>query len=55
VIWIFLAAIGVPLWLCAIAIVTLIIRNREIRKRAGNVPVRLHPAGGKRWSRGHAV
>lgn len=55
VIWIILAAIGVPLWLCAIAIVSLIVRNREIRKRAGNVPVRLHPPSAKRWKRGHAV
>jgi hypothetical protein len=50
-----LAALGVPLWLCTIAILTLLSRNRAIRHRPGNTPVRIHRTGSKRWTRGHAV
>jgi hypothetical protein len=55
VIWVILAAIGVPLWLCAIAIVTLLLRNRKLRRRGGDIPLRLRTAPDKRWTRGHAV
>jgi len=55
VIWIVLAALGVPLWLCAIAIFVLIKRNGWLRNRPGNVPVRIHPPGKKRWLPGHGV
>jgi hypothetical protein len=54
-IWAILAAMGVPLWLCAVGILTLLLRNRALRNRAGNVPVRVRPAGKKRWSPGHGV
>jgi hypothetical protein len=54
-IWIILAALGVPLWFCAIAIVTLVLRNRSLRKRGGDLPVRLRSAEGGRWHRGHAL
>ena len=54
-IWAVLAFIGVPLWLCAAGIFTLIFRNRALRHRPGNVPVRVHPPGKKRWSPGHGV
>ena len=54
-IWAILAAVGVPLWLCAAAILTLILRNRALRNRPGNVPVRVHPAEKKRWTPGHGV
>ena len=54
-IWVILAALGVPLWLCAAAILTLIVRNRALRKRPGNVPVRVRRAGKTRWSPGHGV
>ena len=54
-IWIILAALGVPLWLIAIALLTLLFRNRTIRNRPGNVPVRMRVPGKKRWDRGHAV
>ena len=54
-IWAILAILGVPLWLCAIAILTLIIRNRSIRHRPGNIPVRILRPGAKRWKRGHGV
>ena len=54
-IWAILAAIGVPLWLCAIGILVLVFNNRKLRKREGNLPVRVHPPGKKRWTRGHAI
>jgi hypothetical protein len=41
VIWAILAMLGVPLWLCAIAILVLVFRNRGLRKRALNIPMRL--------------
>ena len=52
-VWVILAALGVPLWLCAIALLTLVFRNRSLRKRPGNVPVRVRRAG--RARAGHAV
>ena len=54
-IWVILAVIGVPLWLCALAIGTLVLRNRSIRNRPGNVPCRIRKPGGKRWLPGHGV
>jgi hypothetical protein len=54
-IWVALAAIGVPLWLCAAAILTLILRNRSLRRRPGNVPVRVRGENKHRWSPGHGV
>jgi hypothetical protein len=54
-IWAILAAIGVPLWICALAIATLAFRNRSMRKRPGNVPVRVHAPGSRRWVAGHAL
>lgn len=55
VIWVILAALGVPLWLCAVGILTFFLRNRSLRKRRGDVPVRLRSEPKKRWRRGHAV
>lgn len=54
-IWIILAAIGVPLWLCAVAILVVIRRNRQLRRRPGNVPVRLRHPGKSRWVPAHGV
>ena len=54
-IWAILALIGVPLWLIAIAITVLVFRNRALRKRHGDLPVRVLRAGKKRWTRGHAI
>ncbi len=54
-IWAILAALGVPLWLCATGIAALLLRNRALRKRPGNVPVRVRRPGKKRWSPGHGV
>ena len=55
VIWAILALIGVPLWLIAIALLMMFFRNRKLRKRPGNMPVRVLPAGKKRWTSGHGI
>jgi hypothetical protein len=55
VIWAILAAVGVPLWLCAVGILALVMRNRSLRRRYGNMPVRLRTAPDSRWVRGHAI
>ena len=55
VIWAVLIALGVPLWLIAVGILTLVFRNRSLRKRPGNVPCKLRPADKKRWTSGHGV
>jgi len=54
-IWAILVLVGVPLWLCAAAIGVLVLRNRSLRKREGNIPARLRIAPGKRWTRGHGL
>ncbi len=54
-IWAVLAALGVPLWLCATGIFMLLFNNRRLRKRYGDVPVRVRRPGKKRWTRGHAI
>ena len=54
-VWAILALIGVPLWLCAVGIFMLVYRNRQLRKRPGNVPVRLRGAEKERWVAGHAL
>jgi hypothetical protein len=55
VIWAILAALGVPLWLCAIGILMLVLQNRKLRKRPGNIPVRILRPGKKRWRSAHAI
>lgn len=52
-IWAILALLGVPLWLCALAISVLVLRNRKLRKRPGSVPVRVRVDGKGRWHPGH--
>ena len=54
-IWAILAALGVPLWLCGIGVLVLIFNNRRLRKRVGDIPVRVLRPGKKRWTRGHAI
>ena len=54
-IWIILALLGVPLWLCALGILALVFRNKSLRQRHGDIPVRVLRAGKTRWTRGHAV
>lgn len=55
VIWAILALLGVPLWLCAIGIFMLFFQNRKLRKRPGNIPVRVLRPGKKRWTSGHGI
>jgi hypothetical protein len=40
-IWALLALVGVPLWLCALGILALVYRNRGLRKRHGDITVRV--------------
>ena len=54
-IWVVLAMLGVPLWLCALGILALVYRNRALRQRHGDVPVRVLRPGKTRWIRGHAI
>lgn len=54
-IWAILALLGVPLWLCAIGIFALVFRNRTLRRRHGNLPVRVRRPDQTRWTRGHAI
>ena len=54
-IWAILAALGVPLWLCSAVILMLLFNNRRLRKRYGDIPVRVRRPGKQRWTRGHAV
>ena len=54
-IWAILAFLGVPLWLIALALLGLYFRNRTLRKRPGNIPVRVLRQGKRRWIRGHGV
>ena len=55
VIWAILAAVGVPLWLCAAGILTLVARNRTLRKRPDDIPVRMLRPGQRRWRPGHGI
>lgn len=54
-VWAVLAFLGVPLWLCALGIAVLVYRNKALRQRHGDIPVRVLRVGKTRWSRGHAV
>jgi hypothetical protein len=54
-IWAVLALLGVPLWLCALGILALLYRNKSLRQRHGDIPVRVLRAGKTHWTRGHAV
>jgi hypothetical protein len=55
VIWAILVFLGVPLWLIALGILGLVLRNRRLRKRLGDIPVRILPPGKQHWRRGHAL
>ena len=54
-IWLILAFLGVPLWLCALGITALVFRNRGLRQRYGDLPVRVLRPGHTRWTRGHGI
>lgn len=54
-IWAILLLVGFPLWLIALGITGVVVRNRAVRDRPGNVPVRLRTHESKRWHPGYAV
>jgi hypothetical protein len=54
-VWVILVGLGVPLWLCAIGILILVLRNRGLRKRSADIPMRLQVDGKGRWHRGHGL
>lgn len=54
-VWATLALLGIPLWLCAIGILVILVQNRKLRKRHGDLAVRVRRPGKKRWRRGHAI
>jgi hypothetical protein len=54
-IWAILALLGVPLWLCALGILVIVLKDQKLRKRPGDIPVRVKRPGKKRWTRGHAI
>jgi len=54
-IWAILLLLGVPLWLCALGIGALVFRNRALRHRPGNLPVRVLRPGHSRWTRGQGL
>ena len=54
-VWAILLLLGVPLWLCVAGLSVLVVRNRALRHRFGNVNVRRRRAGKARWTRGHGV
>src|SRR4030095_7543680 len=41
--------------LIAISLLSLYSRNRKLRKRPGNIPVRVLRPGKKRWTSGHGI
>ena len=56
-IWAILALLGVPLWLCAVGITVIVFRNRGLRKRYGDIPVRVKQPGSAldAWPRGLGI
>ena len=54
-IWVILIFLGVPLWLCVLGITITVLRNRSLRKRYGDIAVRVKRPGKTRWTRGHAI
>ena len=54
-IWAILALLGVPLWLCALGIFALLFQNRALKRRPGNIPVRVLRPGKKRWLKANAI
>jgi hypothetical protein len=50
-----LIVIGVPLWFGALSLLILVRKNRNIRQRPGNVPIRVRAAGKKHWMPAHGL
>ena len=54
-IWAILAALGIPLWFLGLAFIAMMLENRKLRNRYGNVAVRVRRPGKKRWERANAI
>ncbi len=54
-VWAILFLLGIPLWFIVIGITLTLLRNRKLRARLGNIPVRAKRPGKTRWTRGHAI
>jgi hypothetical protein len=54
-VWAVFVAVGVPLWLIAVGIGSLIFRGHRLKRRPGNIPCRIRQVGKRRWTRGHAI
>ena len=44
----------VPLWILAAGVVTLVVRDRGLSRRPGDITVRVRRPGRARWARAHA-
>jgi hypothetical protein len=54
-IWAILALLGVPLWVIAGGIAYMLLLNRHLRRREGDIAARTRSTPGKRWRRGHGL
>ena len=54
-VWAILFLLGIPLWFIAVGITVTVIRNRRLRARHDNIPVRLKRPGKARWVRGNGI
>ena len=54
-IWAILALLGVPLWVIAGGIAYMLLLNRHLRRREGDIAARARSTPGKRWRRGHGL
>lgn len=54
-VWAILVLLGVPIWLCALGILVLVLRNRALRERPGNMSVRVRRPGRQRWTRANGL
>lgn len=54
-VWAIMAFLGVPIWMIVGGILTLLWRNRSVRKRPGNIQCRMSAEPGKRWRRGNGI
>ena len=54
-VWAILFLLGIPLWFIVVGITVTVVRNRRLRARHGNIPVRLKRPGKARWVRGNGI
>ena len=50
-----LVVLGVPLWIIAMVLLVVVVRDRKLRNIRGSIPVRVLRSGKKRWTKGHGV